>query len=374
MVVRVRNASSKTFLLTQAADYFYSAPKLGGKDCGSDPIEIPPGFDEVAENLVVPWATTSAQGLVIAEAGCNDVVRCVVGPSSHDGGDTDWLRLHSDTWAEVMQGRWLSLGPRHLLGAIGGLAELQLSFVEPTTRGISSDAEEIAESVSFECQVSSAPANTVFLNVYDLASAVSIPNAMLCNSMMKSFGAFHAAVEVYNEEWGFYRQPDPDVSGVFRSKHPRRHPVHVYRQSVNLGTTELKDYEVMRMMRSVAPNWPSSRYDLIHCNCIHFADKLLMLLGVQAVPAWVKGLHETGAAIFRVPWPLSWLMPNEATGSESERAPEEGAALRCEAPQDGSECSFMSFEEAQGVHPECHGEIIPSTDEAVFDKSPACKD
>merc|ERR1712083_636334 len=55
-----------------------------------------------------------------------------------------------------------------------------------------------------------------------------------------------------------------------------------------MGTTE------------VAPQWPSSRYDLVKCNCITFCDELLALLGAEPVPAWVKGLHETGAALLRV--------------------------------------------------------------------------
>lgn len=58
----------------------------------------------------------------------------------------------------------------------------------------------------------------------------------------------------------------------------------------------------------VIPSWPSKRYDLIHSNCIHFCDDFLLRLGVKPVPAWVRGLHETGAALFRTPWPLSWLV------------------------------------------------------------------
>jgi len=125
---------------------------------------------------------------------------------------------------------------------------------------------------------------------------------------MKSFGAFHATCEVYGEEWGFYRQPNPDDCGVCRSRHPRRHPVHVYKQSINLGETALRDWEVWNLIRwDVIPQWPSRRYDLIHSNCIHFADELSRLLGAKEVPHWVKGLHETGAALLRVPWPLNMI-------------------------------------------------------------------
>eukprot|EP00421_Protoceratium_reticulatum_P033896 CAMPEP_0168473982 /NCGR_PEP_ID=MMETSP0228-20121227/60604_1 /TAXON_ID=133427 /ORGANISM="Protoceratium reticulatum, Strain CCCM 535 (=CCMP 1889)" /LENGTH=125 /DNA_ID=CAMNT_0008489991 /DNA_START=35 /DNA_END=409 /DNA_ORIENTATION=+ len=87
--------------------------------------------------------------------------------------------------------------------------------------------------------------------------------------MVKTFGAFHAAVEVYGEEWGFY------IWNLIR-------------------------WDVLR-------EWPSRRYHIIHSNCIHFCDELLKLLGAKPVPAWVRGLHETGAALMRLPWPLSLL-------------------------------------------------------------------
>jgi len=127
--------------------------------------------------------------------------------------------------------------------------------------------------------------------------------------------AFHAAVEVYREEWSFYRTPNPNSCGVCKSMRPRHHPVHVYRQSINLGQTTLKDWEVRYLIRGVlAAKWPGSRYDLLHQNCIHFCDELLLSLGVKPVPNWVKGLHETGASVLRWPWPLSLVMSGGADG------------------------------------------------------------
>lgn len=322
LVARVRNASSRTFYIVQAGDPFYT-PKIGGELTGDDPFEVPPGFDEQAEGLVVPWAATSRCGLVIGEASSPDTVRCVVGPTDLDGGTNDWLRLHESAWEPLAQGRWLALGPRHLLGTIGGVVELTLTFrdsrscfngknsiSDQLSQGGTSEksmpAQLIAECSHFEQEAACAPANTVFLNVFDLIPGASIPNAVLCNTMVKTFGAFHAAVEVYGEEWSFYRQQNPDECGICRSRKPREHPVHVYRQSVNLGTTPLKDWEVFNIIRrDVLPLWPSSRYDLIHCNCIHFCDEFLQRLGANPAPSWVKGLHETGAAILR---PLSMIM------------------------------------------------------------------
>eukprot|EP00913_Durusdinium_trenchii_P027248 g25564.t1 len=139
-----------------------------------------------------------------------------------DASGSDWLRLHD--------------------------VQLQLTLIDPfnlSSPGLSTEAlaspGSLAACVSFGAEVDCAPASTVFLNVYDLAPATSGLNSLLCNTMVKTFGAFHAAIEVYGTEWGFYRQPEPEVCGVCRSRRPRHHPVHVYRQSVNLGQTELTE-------------------------------------------------------------------------------------------------------------------------------------
>eukprot|EP00439_Symbiodinium_sp_Y106_P013330 s5932_g1.t3 len=61
--------------------------------------------------------------------------------------------------------------------------------------------------------------------------------------------------------------------------------------------SSLREAQTYRLVRSeVAKLWPSKRYDLIHCNCIHFCEDLAQRLGAKPVPGWVRGLHETGAA------------------------------------------------------------------------------
>lgn len=417
LVVRIRNESTRTFTVTQAGDPFYN-PKVDGQACGGDPVEIEPGTDSLTEGLVVPWAATTRCGLVVHEDGCPEGVRCVVGPADDDAGH-DWLRLHGAAWEPLAEERWLALGKRHLLGAVGGVVELQLTFREPASarallpslrrvpgepgarvrlKGLmvstelngseatciawddseqrwtvrldsremravkaenlvslqapeerqdarSAAATRIATSILFERESACAPANTVFLNVYDLAAAASIPNSMLCNSLVKTVGAFHAAVEVYGEEWGFYRQPNPEDCGICRSRQPRKHPVHVYRQSVNLGKTTLRDWEVWNLIRwDIIPQWPSSRYDLIRSNCIHFCDEMLKKLGVDAVPAWVRGLHENAAAILKVPWPLSLMYD---TGGNGPPAVADAAAAK--ASPEASDASLASSRVPEGA-------------------------
>jgi hypothetical protein len=132
MVVRVRNVSSRTFFLTPASDPFY-VPKVGGQPCvDGKAVEIPSDFDAPAEGLVVPWAATSSRGLVFGEAGHSEEVRCVVGPSDYDDGETDWLRLHEPSWEPLAEDHWLALGRRHFMGAIGGVVDLQLTFRDPS--------------------------------------------------------------------------------------------------------------------------------------------------------------------------------------------------------------------------------------------------
>lgn len=301
-VVHVRNLSQRNFRIV-TDDPFYSSPTLNGGATDEDSFEIPPHLDAAAEGLVVPWSSTTFHGLIILEVDSGQLMRCSVGPKESDAG-RDWLRLHDSDWAPIAEDDWLELGPRHWFGAIGNSVQLQLTFQEPTwasSEGHSleelSSADALAACVSFMSEVDSASPSTVFLNVYDLAPVTSAVNSLLCNTVVKTFGAFHAAIEVYGAEWGFYRQQDPELCGVCRSRQPRHHPVHVYRQSVNLGQTQLTEAQTIHMMKTeIARAWPGGRYDLIHCNCIHFCEELAKRLGAQPVPSWVRGLHETGAA------------------------------------------------------------------------------
>lgn len=327
-IVRLRNTTTRTFYV-EPGDVF-STPRVDGEPCGPGPLEVTPGYDQALEGLVIPWETMTGTGLVIreGEADKDKMLRCVVGPRPEDADNRDWLRLHASNWDPLAVDRWTSVGKRHLLGTIGGSSDFQLTFRDARANGGSPSPSKgsfihaadqaqagqrpgaaLDEVVHFDRAVIMAPSNTVFLNVFDLASALSIPNSLLCNTVFCTIGAFHAAVEVYGEEWGFYRTPCASACGVCRSPRPRNHPVHVYRQSIDLGRTTLKDWEVRYLIRAkLALKWPGGDYELLSRNCIHFCDELLLSLGVRSVPPWVRGLHETGHAILRVPWPLSWLL------------------------------------------------------------------
>ncbi|CAJ1453136.1 unnamed protein product [Effrenium voratum] len=366
-IVKVRNNTLRTFNVTPG-DLFYKT-SVDGQPIAEDSFKVPPGFDQVTEGLTVPWQSVSTTGLEITEASSGACIRCVVGSVETEGDNRDWLqfrnadwvrgRLCSESWSfldnphfgssnpvtmlgkqkcsalfgpavsvpaggyakrltvalwhafsagqePVDENRWIPLGQRHLLGAVGSAQDLALTFRDGRDKSDPDLPFRISEVIHFENPMKAASPNTVFLNIFDLASSLSIPNSMLCNTMFNTLGAFHAAIEVYGEEWAFYRTPNPTSCGVCKSLKPRYHPVHVYRQSVNLGNTNLKDWEVRYLIRGkLAAKWPGGTYELLRRNCIHFCQELALALGVSPVPGWVRGLHETGASIFQMPWPLS---------------------------------------------------------------------
>lgn len=316
-VVRIRNNTMRTFRIT-SGDPFYT-PCADGQPWPNGMLDVTPGLDQACDGLCVPWESTTTRGLEIQEERGDpkrdeDVVRFVVGPVDVDGETQyDWLQCRRGDWEILAQERWMPLGRRHLLGAVGGSVELQLTFRDARGEagggGGLGSATALPELVHFEHATKCAPPNMVFLSVFDLAPAMSIPNAVLCNTVFNTFGAFHAAVEVYGEEWSFYRTPNSLSCGVCKSLRPRHHPVHVYRQSIPLGTTKLADWEVRYLIRGqLAVLWPGGSYDLLEHNCIHFCDELLLQLGVSGVPPWVRALHETGSSVFSLTSPLSWLM------------------------------------------------------------------
>jgi len=435
LITRLRNLTSRTFSLTFDGGPFYS-PQVGGVLCTEPYVEVPPGFNEVCGDILIPWSATTSAGMQIHEQGQPDAcVRCCIGPSSVDECVGDWLRLHDAEWEEILQERWQYIGERHFYGTVGHVEELALTFRDPIggsdseqRRQVSVDAgssgqeqvndgcdgqgpmcaqedkvndatvsaperdeegvdqataaagdegpeeaqasagdEEDAQakaaeaeaemqllvvkerheqacrigaSLHFEHHSVCAPQGTVFLNVFDLASSASFANQFLNNSYVKIFGVFHATIEVYGEEWGFYKQAFDDICGVCRSVRPRHHSVHVYRQSVDLGITEWTRKEVRRLLvRDVLPMWPSSRYDLIHCNCIHFCAEFAKLLKVKPVPDWVTGLHETGASLYRlIGWGVEAEQPQQE--EENQQTQQASTADDAAAPHDASSSSI----------------------------------
>eukprot|EP00930_Biecheleria_cincta_P072179 TRINITY_DN59619_c0_g1_i1.p1 TRINITY_DN59619_c0_g1~~TRINITY_DN59619_c0_g1_i1.p1 ORF type:complete len:249 (-),score=34.42 TRINITY_DN59619_c0_g1_i1:263-1009(-) len=123
----------------------------------------------------------------------------------------------------------------------------------------------------------------VFLNVYDL-NHDWVPFNHALSDILRVGGAFHTAVEVHGQEWSY------GMEGV-RCAEPRRHDVHVYRQTLLIGLTQKSKEQVHDFMeRAIMAQWDGDDYDLINHNCCNFTDAVLRHLTGCALPPWVNRL------------------------------------------------------------------------------------
>jgi len=123
----------------------------------------------------------------------------------------------------------------------------------------------------------------VFLNIYDL-NHDWIPFNHTLSDILRVGGAFHTAVEVNGQEWSY------GMEGVCCAE-PRRHDVHVYRQSLLIGLTMKSKEQVFDFMeREMMVQWDGDDYDLISHNCCHFTDAVLRHLTGYSLPPWVNRL------------------------------------------------------------------------------------
>lgn len=134
----------------------------------------------------------------------------------------------------------------------------------------------------------------VMLHIYDVTHLATIKgiNEVL---LPMGFGAFHAGVEAYGTEWSFAKCT-VGGSGVFRCV-PRQAPGHMYRETLDMGSTELSQEETWALGRGMSEEWSSDSYDLLRRNCCHFSDELCRQLGVGSMPEWVSGLANAGASL-----------------------------------------------------------------------------
>jgi len=134
----------------------------------------------------------------------------------------------------------------------------------------------------------------VTLHIYDVSGHGAITNLnKFCRAM--GTGAFHAAVEIYGEEWSF-GYTDGGGSGVF-SCPPKGCEAHAYRESLLMGETAMSEREVMALLDKLALEWRGEDYDLLRRNCCSFSDEFCVQLGVGNIPPWVKNLAGAGATL-----------------------------------------------------------------------------
>lgn len=136
---------------------------------------------------------------------------------------------------------------------------------------------------------------SVLLHVYDVSQTTSIRqlNRVLAQgpSWLKFGGVFHAGVEILGKEWSFgYSASGTGVSGT----QPRKHPMHTFRETVDMGSVALSKEEVFAILKGMAEEYPGSSYHLMKRNCCTFAEDLCTRLGVGAIPPWVHRLARIG--------------------------------------------------------------------------------
>lgn len=131
----------------------------------------------------------------------------------------------------------------------------------------------------------------VLLNVYDLSACYCAPGV---NTVLRpmGYGLFHCGVEVYGLEssFSFVRDAeDPDHTGIFLCE-PRLCDEHTFTEALDMGRTTLTEVEVIRILKKMQGDWPSSSYRTLSNNCHHFCDALLHEMGCGRVPEWVMNL------------------------------------------------------------------------------------
>lgn len=131
----------------------------------------------------------------------------------------------------------------------------------------------------------------VWVHVYDLGHT---PLTRGLNKVNKQYGAYHTGVEVYGAEWSFGMTFDGESTGVTCSN-PRLDPDHAYRESVDMGFSDVSAQEFFALVERLQSEWPGSSYNMLTRNCHHFSDTLCKELGVGPLPEWCNALADSGA-------------------------------------------------------------------------------
>jgi len=132
--------------------------------------------------------------------------------------------------------------------------------------------------------------HSVWLNVYDLDKVTAYLNTGLRGV---NLGVHHCGVEVLGKEL-YYAWDDSDLTGVMQGK-PRSHGVHVYKETLWMGDTEMSEVEIRKLISALCREWPGRGYHPIRRNCLTFAEEFTRRLQVpQPFPEWVMGVVTVG--------------------------------------------------------------------------------
>eukprot|EP00928_Gymnodinium_smaydae_P074277 TRINITY_DN57344_c0_g1_i1.p1 TRINITY_DN57344_c0_g1~~TRINITY_DN57344_c0_g1_i1.p1 ORF type:complete len:358 (+),score=33.65 TRINITY_DN57344_c0_g1_i1:46-1119(+) len=135
----------------------------------------------------------------------------------------------------------------------------------------------------------------VTLHVYDVSTESVVSAA---NLVLKTIGtgAFHAAVEIGGVEWSYGYNDSETRTGVFDCE-PKKCDMHIYRESIEMGRTNLSSDEVDELLYRLQKEWLGHQYDLLRRNCCVFSDTFCQELGVGPIPARIRNLAAAGGKL-----------------------------------------------------------------------------
>lgn len=134
-------------------------------------------------------------------------------------------------------------------------------------------------------------AASVLLNVYDVGEedlVQKVNRYATLNDRVLLGGVYHVGVQIYGREWGYGAVEEEGITGVGDCA-PRFNWQHTYKCTIDLGPTEMMEEEVKTLLTKMArsPMWEGYNYDLLHHNCLHFANFFCHHLGVRRLPGWL---------------------------------------------------------------------------------------
>lgn len=169
----------------------------------------------------------------------------------------------------------------------------------------------------------------VFLNVYHVSHLQSLRALnFVTKDVFFAGGVFHGGVEVYGEEYSFGGLPpgeDSDRSGVGMFR-PRQCPEHTFLSAQCLGLCTKSQVDVLRIVRTMCPEWQAKQYRLLDRNCVSFSRELagrICPTAARTFPDWVDSFARAGARVKAVrarPKPAGQL----STASSAERLKADG--------------------------------------------------
>eukprot|EP00929_Paragymnodinium_shiwhaense_P112117 TRINITY_DN80372_c0_g1_i1.p1 TRINITY_DN80372_c0_g1~~TRINITY_DN80372_c0_g1_i1.p1 ORF type:complete len:422 (-),score=52.73 TRINITY_DN80372_c0_g1_i1:408-1613(-) len=134
-----------------------------------------------------------------------------------------------------------------------------------------------------------APDDVVVVNIYHVTKNRFVEGYNTIARRWDWGGVYHVGVQVYGQEWTFGLILEG--SGV-TSRAPLTEPDHEYYRSYALGRMIADRRETNNLIKELAPEWPGYKYHILRRNCCHFAEAVLLQLGMHGLPGWILRLGD----------------------------------------------------------------------------------